>query len=175
MKGSKAGAASVHHFLQSFQLRYPAPAKVFCSRELENGLAEYVKRELSMNSIYPSNDQMRQRAREIVGMQKTPADDPVLLEKFKTVIQGVEAPQLPLTTRKALTTGSPNSEVSALTTYLTSVPATSDQPNLFSPGNSALTDQEVSNILEGMNNEFSEVGILNMDLSQQEIDGAFIL
>lgn len=80
-------AATANRFLQSFTHRYPAPAKIFCSRELENGLAEYVRREMQKTGVFPSDDQMRERARQILSMQKTPADDPVLLSKFKAAVQ----------------------------------------------------------------------------------------
>ncbi|RYP64045.1 hypothetical protein DL771_008970 [Monosporascus sp. 5C6A] len=82
-------AATTTHFLQHLTRRYPAPAKVFCSRELESGLAEYVRRELHRSGgVFPSDEAMRERARQILGMEKTPCDDPVLLGKFKTAIQG---------------------------------------------------------------------------------------
>ncbi|RYP11094.1 hypothetical protein DL764_000252 [Monosporascus ibericus] len=82
-------AATATHFLQHLTRRYPAPAKVFCSRELESGLAEYVRRELHRSGrVFPSDDDMRERARQILGMEKTPCDDPVLLGKFKAAIQG---------------------------------------------------------------------------------------
>ncbi|RYP26272.1 hypothetical protein DL767_008122 [Monosporascus sp. MG133] len=82
-------AATATHFLQHLTRRYPAPAKVFCSRELESGLAEYVRRELHRSGgVFPSDEDMRERARQILGMEKTPCDDPVLLGKFKAAIQG---------------------------------------------------------------------------------------
>ncbi|KAI0419204.1 hypothetical protein F5X98DRAFT_335534 [Xylaria grammica] len=81
-------ASTANHYLRTFAQRYPAPAKIFCSRELENGLKEYVKRELQKTSVFPSDAQLQARARDIVGMQKTPCDDPILLGKFKAALQG---------------------------------------------------------------------------------------
>ncbi|KAI1336383.1 hypothetical protein F5Y15DRAFT_394433 [Xylariaceae sp. FL0016] len=67
---------------------YPALADTLCSRELENGLTEFVRRELHRTGIFPSDDQLQERARAIMGMQRTPCDDPVLLGKFKATLQG---------------------------------------------------------------------------------------
>lgn len=80
-------AATANRYLKTLNQRYAAPAKVFCSRELESGLTEYVKREVSKTGVLPSDDELRERARQIMSMQKTAADDPTLLEKFKAAIQ----------------------------------------------------------------------------------------
>lgn len=80
-------AATANRYLKTLNQRYAAPAKVFCSRELESGLTEYVKREVSKTGVLPSDDELRDRARQIMSMQKTAADDPTLLEKFKAAIQ----------------------------------------------------------------------------------------
>ncbi|KAI0408972.1 hypothetical protein F4802DRAFT_547197 [Xylaria palmicola] len=87
-KPFEPGVSTANHFLQTFTRRYPAPAKIFCSRELENGLTEYVKREVRKTGVFPSDTQLRERARDIMSMQKTPCDDPVLLGKFKAALQG---------------------------------------------------------------------------------------
>ncbi|KAI1109722.1 hypothetical protein F5Y14DRAFT_455744 [Nemania sp. NC0429] len=81
-------ASTANHFLQTFTQRYAAPAKIFCSRELENGLTEYVKREVRKSGVFPADAQLRERARDIMSMQKTPCDDPILLGKFKASLQG---------------------------------------------------------------------------------------
>lgn len=80
-------AATANRFLQSLNQRYALPAKVFCSRELENGLTEYVKREAGKTGVMPSDDQLRERAKLIMGMQTTAADDSILLKKFKDSIE----------------------------------------------------------------------------------------
>ncbi|KAI1807241.1 hypothetical protein F4811DRAFT_43070 [Daldinia bambusicola] len=80
-------ASTANRFLRSFTRRYPAPAKVFCSRELETGLTEYVRRELRRTGVFPDDDRLRERARQIMAMQKTSCDDPVLLERFKASVQ----------------------------------------------------------------------------------------
>jgi hypothetical protein len=88
VKPFESDASTANHFLQTFTRRYPAPAKIFCSRELENGLTEYVKRELQKTGSFPSDAQLQERARDIMGMQKTACDDPLLLGKFKAALQG---------------------------------------------------------------------------------------
>jgi hypothetical protein len=167
-KPFQADAATVNHYLQSFKQRYPAPAKVFCYRELENGLTEYVKRETSKNGVFPSDDQLRERAREIMGMQKTPADDPVLLKKFKAVMQGGE--MLPTAAVGPAATA-PSTSVgvgSEATTGLKSALLVSDEPSYFGAGADLnLTDQEVSNILQDMNEEFGDSNGLDLDLPEQ--------
>ncbi|KAI1826409.1 hypothetical protein F4861DRAFT_497117 [Xylaria intraflava] len=67
---------------------YQAPAKVFCSRELEKGLTEYVKREVHRSGVFPSDAQLQQRARDILNVQRTPCENPILLGKFKAALQG---------------------------------------------------------------------------------------
>jgi hypothetical protein len=74
---------TVNKFLKSFQTRYPAPATVFCSRELEKGLVEFVEAEGAL----PSDEALRARAREILGTSSTAADDDVLLGKFKEMVK----------------------------------------------------------------------------------------
>lgn len=79
VKPFESDANTANHFLRTFTQRYPAPAKIFCSRELEKGLTEYVKRELQKTGVFPSDTQLQARARDILGMQKTPCDDNILL------------------------------------------------------------------------------------------------
>ncbi|KAJ2981141.1 hypothetical protein NUW58_g6765 [Xylaria curta] len=91
----ESSASTTNHFLRTFTQRYPAPPKIFCSRELENGLTEYVKRELQKTGVFPGDKQLQARARDIMSMQKTPCDDPVLLDKFKAALQGNMPTQQP--------------------------------------------------------------------------------
>ncbi|KAI0132860.1 C2H2 type zinc finger-containing protein [Xylariales sp. AK1849] len=163
-KSFEAAAATANHFLETFQQRYPAPAKVFCSRELENGMVEYVKREMSKNGAMPSDDQLRDRARQIMSMQKTPADDPTLLEKFKAAMEEfvISAPvgagtlpaMSPLGTAPDVV---PEHPVSA---------EEFEQPSLFGTtgANTTLTDQEVDDILCDMSNSLGDGGILDFNV-----------
>ncbi|KAL6793309.1 hypothetical protein GGI42DRAFT_152907 [Trichoderma sp. SZMC 28013] len=63
---------------------YQFPPSVFCSRELEDGLNAYI--EDCMKALYvPSDDDLRAKARDILGVERTAADDPKLLETFKAM------------------------------------------------------------------------------------------
>lgn len=63
---------------------YQFPPSVFCSRELEDGLNAYI--EDCMKNLYvPSDDDLRAKARDILGVERTAADDPKLLETFKAM------------------------------------------------------------------------------------------
>ncbi|KAL7929208.1 hypothetical protein V8C35DRAFT_200658 [Trichoderma chlorosporum] len=63
---------------------YQFPPSVFCSRELEDGLNFYI--EECIKALYvPSDDDLRSKAREILHVEHTAADDPKLLEAFKAM------------------------------------------------------------------------------------------
>lgn len=81
---------TVDKFLRTAATRYPPPATVFCSRELESGLAEFARASIraSATGDLPSDEALRARAREILETDTTAADDAVLLEKFKAMIRG---------------------------------------------------------------------------------------
>lgn len=70
-------------YIKTFASRYDRPATVFCSRELENGLVNFVEAEITRGAGFPSDEALKLRGREILGTDKTSADDPSLLEKFK--------------------------------------------------------------------------------------------
>jgi hypothetical protein len=73
------------HYLRDLHAgRYQAPASVFCSRELENGLNAYVE-DCIMSRVIPTDDDLRARAREILGIDHTAADEPKLLASFKAM------------------------------------------------------------------------------------------
>ena len=79
--------------------RLPPPGRVFCSRELEAGLVEHVARQTALfgglaGGFFPSDEELRAKAREIIGTETTAADDPVLLGKFKDMVR--EKPALGL-------------------------------------------------------------------------------
>lgn len=77
-------ASTAAKFLESMPQRWQKPATVFCSRDLENGLNEFVKDEMAKGNA-PSDESLRAKAREILGVEKTSADDVELLEKFKAM------------------------------------------------------------------------------------------
>ncbi|KAK8080374.1 zinc finger domain-containing protein [Apiospora hydei] len=69
-------------------MRHETPTRTFGNPQLASGLTAYVRRELQKNRIFPSDADLQARARDIMSMQKTPADNPVLLGKFKASLQG---------------------------------------------------------------------------------------
>lgn len=80
-----APGATVNRFVQALHTRHDPPATVFCSRELEKGLIEFVSTGLS----FPSDEALKRRAKEILGTSgTTAADDDVLLNKFKDMMKG---------------------------------------------------------------------------------------
>ncbi|RBA09049.1 hypothetical protein FPRO05_07329 [Fusarium proliferatum] len=70
-------------YIQTFSSRYDRPATVFCSRELESGLVSFVEAEIARGAGFPSDEALRLRGREILSCDKTAADDPDLLGRFK--------------------------------------------------------------------------------------------
>lgn len=79
---SKDTAGRYLHALCEGQFRFPA--SVFCSRELEDGLNAYIE-ECIMGLTIPTDDDLRTKAREILGVDFTAADDPKLLQTFKSM------------------------------------------------------------------------------------------
>jgi hypothetical protein len=125
--------ATVNHFLQNLSQRYLPPPKVFCSRDLEKGMTEFVRRELLKTGVFPSDDQMRSRARDIMGMQQTPVDDAVLLGKFKASLQQQH-------------------DMMATTPDTSAIPGAQAQDSsaLLTDADLNMTDQEFNDILQGM-------------------------
>ncbi|KAI7758752.1 hypothetical protein LZL87_012258 [Fusarium oxysporum] len=70
-------------YIETFSSRYDRPATVFCSRELESGLVRFVEAEITRGAGFPSDEALKLRGREILGSDKTAADNPSLLERFK--------------------------------------------------------------------------------------------
>nr|AGU10927.1 hypothetical protein [uncultured organism] len=71
-------------FAKGLAGRYKPPGLVFCSRELEDGLNKFMSEQMSAG-MSPTDDQIRQKAREILNQEETAADDLSLLEKFKAL------------------------------------------------------------------------------------------
>lgn len=80
----KVKPTTAQKFASSIGTRFPAPASVFCSRELEGGLNNFMAGRIALG-IFPSDEEIRAKAREILGVQETAADDVHLLEKFKAI------------------------------------------------------------------------------------------
>ena len=97
--GSRGPAASgytstapsaANKYLQTFMTRYAKPATVFCSRELEDGLANYVRTAIVQHGQpFPDDEALRAKARDILkctAQQSTPADDKAVLSKFREMM-----------------------------------------------------------------------------------------
>ncbi|KKA29911.1 hypothetical protein TD95_001473 [Thielaviopsis punctulata] len=82
---TEGGVAS--KYLESLTERYPRPATIFCSRELETGLIEYVSRAVALGSGFPSDAELRTEAQRILDTQPTAADDAVLLQQFCNMVR----------------------------------------------------------------------------------------
>ncbi|KAK3485842.1 uncharacterized protein B0T23DRAFT_366201 [Neurospora hispaniola] len=90
---------TANKYVRGFKTRWQRPAMVFCSRELEKGLIKFVTtcvREGSdgggggggaARGMFPSDEAIRAKAREIQQLSTTSADDVVLLEKFKNMMR----------------------------------------------------------------------------------------
>ncbi len=83
--------STANKYLRSFTTRYAKPATVFCSRELENGLMDYVRTVcVEGGKPFPEDGVLRAKACEILKLgaeQGTPADDTELLGKFKDMVR----------------------------------------------------------------------------------------
>ncbi|KAH9891474.1 hypothetical protein F4778DRAFT_751716 [Xylariomycetidae sp. FL2044] len=86
-KSFEPEVASPNRYQKSLTQRSPALTETFWPKELESGLSDHVRRELRSTGVFPSDDALRQRARQIMGMQKTPCDDATVLGKIKAAMQ----------------------------------------------------------------------------------------
>jgi hypothetical protein len=77
-------ARTAKGFAGSMKGRWQEPGKIFCSRELEQGLGNYVTVEMG-KGVVPSDEALKAKAKEILGLETTAADDAELLEKFKSL------------------------------------------------------------------------------------------
>ncbi|KAK4103743.1 hypothetical protein N658DRAFT_421095 [Parathielavia hyrcaniae] len=94
VEGSKplaAQPATANRFVQGLAdaRRHDPPGAVFCSRELERELGEFVSGEVvAANKGFPSEEAIRERARAFLGVERTPVDDGVLLGRFVEIMKG---------------------------------------------------------------------------------------
>jgi hypothetical protein len=86
-KPFEAEPALANKFFETLTARYPKPAAVFCSRELEHGLAEFVQHQVADTGVFPSDTSLRKKATEILDTESTAADDAGLLDKFKAMMR----------------------------------------------------------------------------------------
>lgn len=122
------------------------PTTVFCSQELENGLSTFVAGSLG----FPSDEAIRQKAREISGTETTAADDRVLLEKFKTMMRD----------KLGLGTGSGSGSMSSQ--QVSSMSSLEDLSTLPVDMDLGLSDCQLGDMLQDMDFEFGDVGGLGL-------------
>lgn len=82
-KSFKVGRSAANKFLNTLTSPKARPATVFCSRELETGLVDYVEQYVAEVGDMPSDEAMKAKGREILGADTTSAEDGVVLDKFK--------------------------------------------------------------------------------------------
>ncbi|KHN97996.1 C2H2 type zinc finger containing protein [Metarhizium album ARSEF 1941] len=148
-KPFKAGHDAANHFLETLRSDSSRPANVFCSRELEAGLVQFVKQRVTDTGRLPTDVAMQTRARDIVNSTETAADDPVLLEKFKAWVKSQLPDALPADD---------------------DVDVAGQQPSLL-PANMDLhiPDAELGEILNVMDFDF-DVGTLEAALKEQDTE-----
>lgn len=149
-----AAPDTANKFLETFTQRYEPPATVFCSRELENGLADFVEQRMAHND-FPDDRLLREKACEIVGTDATAADDQILLEKFKEMMRGrLLAPA----------TGAERLDLSSFS--VPPAPALDAQlPGLPAQMDVSISDNELNDILQDMQFEFDDGLALQGDRS----------
>ncbi len=119
------------------------PATIFCSRELEKGLLEYVLAEVALlgPAGFPSDVAIKSKAREIIQRPTTAADDDVLLLKFKAAAR--ERLGLP-------DAGSSPANVSTAPSDAMQISAMPLDIDL------GITDSEITDILQDMDFDFGQ-------------------
>lgn len=130
-KGAKSLPAAVaNSYIEGLSSLEARPAAVFCSRELERGLVDYIEEYVSDTGRMPSDAMIQAKGRRILSTDKTPAEDPVLLEQFKEMVA------------KKLPNAGPANESLA------------DAPAMPSNMDVNISDEDINNILQDMNFEF---------------------
>ncbi|KAL2267558.1 hypothetical protein VTJ83DRAFT_4835 [Remersonia thermophila] len=91
-----ARTSTANRFVRSLAdtRRHDPPPSVFCSRELERALIEFVTAEVVSGKPFPSAEQIREQARQVLGPAAvgglggwTPAEDAAVLGKFVEVMK----------------------------------------------------------------------------------------
>ena len=160
----------------------PSLGSILSSRQLEKGLAEFVKRELHRTGgVFPSDDALRERARNILAMQSTPCDDPVKLGRFKAALHGAVAIAPPPTQLPTVETAAAGAQdgfdtvtakpqlplpgVSGITTSLqTLAPTTATSADLDQAAASASAEPSLGFGLDAINNPPAAAMDLNLAL-----------
>ncbi|KAK7927329.1 C2H2 type zinc finger containing protein [Apiospora marii] len=137
-------------------MRHETPTRTFGNPQLASGLTAYVRRELQKTGIFPSDAELQARARDIMSMQKTPADDPVLLGKFKASLQG---PLSIATANVAVAAPAPSVMSSVMQPGAVSVSESPDDEFQFPMDMDInFTEQELDSLVREMNNSSAASG-----------------
>ncbi|KAK8010848.1 hypothetical protein PG990_009813 [Apiospora arundinis] len=164
--GLDKNTAASEAALQLDPMRHETPTRTFGNPQLANGLTAYVRRELQQTGIFPSDAQLQARARDIMSMQKTPADDPVLLGKFKASLQGPlsvvpAAAAVPAFTAPFMT---PTTTPGVLSSGAVSVSESPDEEGIFPLDmDISFTDEELQSLVQEMNASASSGSPLSID------------
>lgn len=78
-----AKGSTANRFLNTLRSSNSKPAAVFCSRELEQGLMDFVEEYAYQHGSLPTDEALITKGREVLQVDTTAAEDPVLLAKFK--------------------------------------------------------------------------------------------
>lgn len=81
-----AGPTAANSFVDTLAEPQSRPAKVFCSRELEAKLLQFAERHVLTHGDMPSDEILREAARQFLQTETTSADDDSLLSKFKDLV-----------------------------------------------------------------------------------------
>lgn len=126
-----AGQSLANSFVQDFKSRYPRPASIFCSRDLETGLVAFVKKHVAETGCLPPTEAIRTEGKRIHSYQPSPMDDFTLLEKFEDW----------MARKLSLARPAANNQPAAVVEDSSFMPMNLDVD---------ISDEELGNILQGM-------------------------
>ncbi|KAI5463136.1 hypothetical protein BGZ63DRAFT_412802 [Mariannaea sp. PMI_226] len=143
-KSFQAGSCGANGYMENLSSQDKRPAKIFCSRELERGLMNFVGNHVASTGRMPSDAMMEARGRQILHAETTAAEDPALMSKFKAMM----SQRLP--------------QAGAAEDVIES---TSAMPNNIDLN---ISDEDINNILQDMNFEFDAHDFGGVSLSGME-------
>ncbi|KAH6895291.1 hypothetical protein B0T10DRAFT_526629 [Thelonectria olida] len=149
-KSFPAGHSGANSYLENLTSLDARPAKVFCSRELERGLMEFVESHVTDTGRMPSDAMIQARGRQVLNADTTAAEDPDLMARFKDMM----SQKMPGASLAESETGG-------------SVPSA-----MPSNMNINISDEDMNNFLQDMNFEFDAqdlggVSLLGMEGVQE--------
>lgn len=150
-EAAKPITAAANRFVRG--LGEKRPAAVFCSRDLERELSEFVTAEVvASGGVWPSDERIRERAKQVLGEERTPVDDAVLLGRFREVMRG----RLGLGGDEQVGGGM---GMGMGTETVGVLPVASAEMN-FSAASTGAMDRELDDVLQQMDFDFGDMGDL---------------